>query len=187
MVRFVTFVHKYLWHGTNTCEQKWQIWPSTSTGTMVFCWSCKRSWCWSNANPPVAGQGLTRSQNSCRIKFSSKNGREISSSVFGTTRWPQLYMSRLIPSCLFKRNLFEICSSSVNQPNIKAALWSSRKTPLINDWVQLWWGCVPLCAKVMTERVVQFTCVTLVMICTMCALFITYLDLPVTVKNLSWE
>ena len=27
---------------------------------------------------------------SCRIEFSSKNGREISSSVFGTTRWPQL-------------------------------------------------------------------------------------------------
>ena len=23
--------------GTNPCEQKWQIWPSTSTGTMVFC------------------------------------------------------------------------------------------------------------------------------------------------------
>ena len=22
---------------TNPCEQKWQIWPSTSTGTMVFC------------------------------------------------------------------------------------------------------------------------------------------------------
>ena len=40
--------------------------------------------------PPVPGQGLTRSQNSCRIEFSSKNGREISSSVYGTTRWPQL-------------------------------------------------------------------------------------------------
>ena len=77
---------------TNTCEQKWQIWPSTSTGTMVFCWSCKQSWNCNNANPPVAGQGLTRSQNSCRIEFSSKNGREISSSVFGTTRWPQLYI-----------------------------------------------------------------------------------------------
>ena len=40
--------------------------------------------------PPVPGQGLTRSQNSCRNQFSSKNGREISSSVYGTTRWPQL-------------------------------------------------------------------------------------------------
>ena len=37
-------------------------------------------------NPPVAGQGLRWSQNSCRIEFSSKNGREISSSVYGTTR-----------------------------------------------------------------------------------------------------
>ena len=55
-----------------------------------FCWSCKQSWSCSNANPPVAGQGLTRSQNSCRIEFSSKNGREISSSVYGTTWWPQL-------------------------------------------------------------------------------------------------
>ena len=85
-------VHQDLFRVTNTCEQKWQIWPSTSTRTMVFCWSCKQSWSWSNANPPVAGQGLTRSQNSCRIEFSSKNGREISSSVFGTTRWPQLYL-----------------------------------------------------------------------------------------------
>ena len=40
--------------------------------------------------PPVPGQGLTRSQNSCRLEFSPKNGREISSSVYGTTRWPQL-------------------------------------------------------------------------------------------------
>ena len=94
MVRFVTFVHKDLCQGTNPCEQKWQIWPSTSTGTMVFCWSCKQSWSWSNANPPVAGQGLTRSQNSCRIEFSSKNGREISSSLYGTTRCGQLYIAR---------------------------------------------------------------------------------------------
>ena len=50
MVRFVTFVHKDLCQGTNPCEQKWQIWPSTSTGTMVVCWSCKQSWSWSNAN-----------------------------------------------------------------------------------------------------------------------------------------
>ena len=34
----------------NTCELKWQIWPSTSMGTMVFCWSCKQSWSWSYAN-----------------------------------------------------------------------------------------------------------------------------------------
>ena len=32
--------------GTNPCEQKWQIWPSTSMGTMVVCWSCKQSWSW---------------------------------------------------------------------------------------------------------------------------------------------
>ena len=44
-------------------------------------------------NPPVAGQGLRWSQNSCRIEFSSKNGWEISSSVYGMTRWPQLYIA----------------------------------------------------------------------------------------------
>ena len=41
---------RHLFRITNTCEQKWQIWPSTSTGTMVFCWSCKQSWSRSNAN-----------------------------------------------------------------------------------------------------------------------------------------
>ena len=40
---------------------------------------------------PAAGQGSTRSQNSRQIEFSSRNGREISSSVYGTTRCPQLY------------------------------------------------------------------------------------------------
>ena len=40
---------------------------------------------------PAAGQGSTRSQNSCQIEFSSINGREIGSSVYGTTRCPQLY------------------------------------------------------------------------------------------------
>ena len=68
-----------------------KIWSSTSTGTMVFCWSCKQSWSWSNANPPVAGLGLPRSQNSCRIEFSSRNDRKISSTVYSTTRWSQLY------------------------------------------------------------------------------------------------
>ena len=101
----------------NTCEQKWQIWPSTSTGTMVFCWSCKQSWSWSNANPPAAGQGLTRSQNSCQIEFSSKNGREISSSLIGLTRGGQLYLSSVAPV----RTLF--CRWSGTFPND----WSTFK------------------------------------------------------------
>ena len=34
----------------------------------------------------AAGQGSTRSQNTCQIEFSSRKGPEISSSVYGTTR-----------------------------------------------------------------------------------------------------
>ena len=46
MVRFVTFVHKDLFPDTNPCEQKWQIWPSTSTGTLslIHIWRCRRSY-----------------------------------------------------------------------------------------------------------------------------------------------
>ena len=53
---------------------------------------------------PAAGQGSTRSQNSRQIEFSSRNGREISSSVYGTTRCPQLY---LICTCNY------VCISSL--------------------------------------------------------------------------
>ena len=94
MVRFVTFVHKYLWHGTNPCEQKWQIWPSTSTGTMVFCWSCKQSWSWSNAKTNLRFLVLIRSRSSNRILYIPVNGQEISISVFGRTRRTRLYKKR---------------------------------------------------------------------------------------------
>ena len=53
---------------------------------------------------PAAGQGSTRSQNSRQIEFSSRNGREISSSVYGTTRCPQLY----VPWNLLKRILIRV-------------------------------------------------------------------------------
>ena len=37
---------------------------------------------WSNETPPTPFYRSTRSQNSCQIEFSSRNGREISGSVF---------------------------------------------------------------------------------------------------------
>ena len=42
---------------------------------------------WSNETPPMPFYRSTRSQSSCQIKFLSKNGWEISSSIFG---WPLL-------------------------------------------------------------------------------------------------
>ena len=76
--------------GTNPCEQKWEIWPSTSTGTMVFCWSCKQSERERQNKQPTAFSVLIRFWSTHQNLFSPRNGREISSSVFGTTRLGQL-------------------------------------------------------------------------------------------------
>ena len=92
MFRFVTFVFTSICQGTNPCEQKWQIWTSTSTGTMVFCWSCKQSWSWTNAKKFLRFLGLMRSRSSNRILYRPANGREISSSLFGQTRRTRLYI-----------------------------------------------------------------------------------------------
>ena len=79
----ITLVRNLFWPFLN--KSCWKAALSTANF-----WKTKQKWQRAGKNPPVAGQGLTRSQNSCRIEFSSKNGWEISSSVFGTTRWPQL-------------------------------------------------------------------------------------------------
>ena len=76
--------------GTNPCEQKWEIWPSTTTGTMVFCWSCKQSERERQNKQPTAFSVLIRFWSTHQNLFSPRNGREISSSVFGTTRLGQL-------------------------------------------------------------------------------------------------
>ena len=77
--------------GTNPCEQKWEIWPSTSTGTMVFCWSCKQSERERQNKQPTAFSVLIRFWSTHQNLFSPRNGREISSSLYGTTRLGQLY------------------------------------------------------------------------------------------------
>ena len=64
--------------------------PCQPTGTWQICENQYKSDRGREKNHPVAGQGSTRSQNSRQIEFSSRNGREISSSVYGTTRCPQL-------------------------------------------------------------------------------------------------
>ena len=77
--------------GTNPCEQKWQIWPSTSMGTMVFCWSCKQKWAWEKNKQPTAFSVLIRFWRTNQNQFSPKNGQENGSSLYGTTRLGQLY------------------------------------------------------------------------------------------------
>ena len=64
--------------------------PCHPTGTWQICENQYKSDRGREKNHPVAGQGSTRSQNSCQIEVSSRNGRDISSSVYGTTRCPQL-------------------------------------------------------------------------------------------------
>ena len=77
--------------GTNPCEQKWEIWPSTSTGTMVLCWSCKQSERERQNKQPTAFSVLIRFRSTHQNWFSPRNGREISSSLFDQTRLGQLY------------------------------------------------------------------------------------------------
>ena len=76
----------------NPCEQKWHIWPFTSMGTMVFCWSCKQNWSWSNGNYFLRFLVLIRSWSSNRIFDRPINGWEISISVFGRTRCTRQYI-----------------------------------------------------------------------------------------------
>ncbi len=78
---------------TNPCEQKWEIWPSTSTGTMVFCWSCKQSERERQNKQPTAFSVLIRFWSTHQNWFSPRNGREISSSLFDQTRLGQLYVN----------------------------------------------------------------------------------------------
>ena len=58
-------------------------------------WNPIQKWQRAGKKHPAAGQGSTRSQNSRQIEFSSRNGREISSSVYGRTRPTQLYISNI--------------------------------------------------------------------------------------------
>ena len=53
--------------------------------------SISSSGAWSNESLPMPFYRSTRSQNSCQIKFSSKNGWEISSSIFGRPLLPILH------------------------------------------------------------------------------------------------
>ena len=76
---------------TNPCEQKWEIWPSTSTGTMVFCWSYKQSERERQNKQPTAFSVLIRFWSTYQNLFSPTNGQKISSSVFGQTRPTRLY------------------------------------------------------------------------------------------------
>ena len=85
---------------TNPCEQKWEIWPSTSTGTMVFCWSCKQSERERQNKQPTAFSVLIRFWSTHQNWFSSRNSRENSSSLYGTTRLGQLYQITTHKSCI---------------------------------------------------------------------------------------
>ena len=94
MVRFLTFVHKDLFPDDKslwTTVRNLTKWPSTSTGTMVLCWSCKQSERERQNKQPTAFSVLIRFWSTHQNLFSPRNGREISSSVFGQSRLGQLY------------------------------------------------------------------------------------------------
>ena len=94
MVRFLTFVHKDLFPDDKslwTTVRNLTKWPSTSTGTMVFCWSCKQSERERQNKQPTAFSVLIRFWSTHQNLFSPRKGREISSSLFDQTRLGQLY------------------------------------------------------------------------------------------------
>ena len=61
------------------------FWPLESDFSHEQKWVKARKRGWSYQTPPTPFYRSTRSQNSCQIEFSSKNDREISSSIFGRT------------------------------------------------------------------------------------------------------
>ena len=136
MVRFVTFVQKDLFPDKYLWKQMWQIWTSTSTGTMVFCWSCKQSWSWTNAKKFLRFLGLMRSRSSNRILYRPANGREISSSLFGQTRRTRLYFfsTLCLTNWVSKFTLYNFllgcaCSScylAANLSEMQSALWTNH-------------------------------------------------------------
>ena len=74
----------------------------------------------------AAGQGSTRSQNTCQIEFSSRKGPEISSSVYGTTRCLQ---------CSFYLALAE--SKRFRLGHIRNGKISDRLYPKRKDFISL--------------------------------------------------
>ena len=90
-------------------------------------------------NHPAAGHKSTRSQNSCQIEFSSRNGREIRTSVYGTTRCPQLK----VPDCM----IISICICPWTYECIckyasRSQAWVSR---FQSNYLYFWICVIELC------------------------------------------